>query len=546
MSVRDKVRRLIGLTVLLTCLFGPISIAFGQLTNESIALDSLGRSALQTGVRLERSGQWLEAIEHYEKSLESWSESSKLKYGLRRSKIHFGIARRYSDSSFERTLVTKSRRDALTLFDDVLGQVRAQFVEPISSTSFVAHGTESLYLAMASEKFVAAHLRGVDSDRIKRFRSILREQYWNKRVAHRAAARQTVEEVCNLASSTVGLSSGAVVMEYIFGGCNALDDYSNVLTPDRLEDLYGNIEGEFVGLGIEMKSEMGQGLLLVNVLPESPAEAGGLLAGDHIVAIDDRDCRNMTTDDAARMLRGEPNSRVRLAVESLDNAEVRSNWFTRRAVKLKSIPVAKMIDKENGIAYIRMTAFQKTTASELDTALANLRRQGMRALIWDLRGNPGGLLTAAVEILDRFIDEGVLVSTKGRNRDQNYVYSAHRVGTSNVPIVLLVDGNSASASEIVAGAIRDHHRGTIVGRKTFGKWSVQSIFPQRASTGFRLTTAKFYSPDGHTLGKIGVKPDIVIEAPPKRQTFFRGNPDPDSDADLRAGRDVLRRQLGVK
>jgi carboxyl-terminal processing protease len=119
MSVRDKVRRLLGLAVLLGCLFGPISIAFGQLTGEVVAVDSPGRSALQTGVRLERSGQWLDAIEHYEKSLKSWSGNSELKYGLRRSKIHFGISRRYSDSSFERSLVTKSRHDALALFDEV-------------------------------------------------------------------------------------------------------------------------------------------------------------------------------------------------------------------------------------------------------------------------------------------------------------------------------------------------------------------------------------------------------------------------------------------
>lgn len=180
-------------------------------------------------------------------------------------------------------------------------------------------------------------------------------------------------------------------------------------------------------------------------------------------------------------------------------------------MQVKSIPVAKILDTEQGIGYIQMTGFQKSSAVELDMALNRLRRQGMKSLIWDLRGNPGGLLTAAVEVLDRFIDDGTLVSTRGRTADQNFTYSAHRPGTWDIPLVLLIDGNSASASEIVAGAVRDHGRGEIVGRQSFGKWSVQSIYPARNGTGLRLTTAKFYSPDGHSHSKIGVKPDVVIE-----------------------------------
>jgi carboxyl-terminal processing protease len=186
-----------------------------------------------------------------------------------------------------------------------------------------------------------------------------------------------------------------------------------------------------------------------------------------------------------------------------------------------------------------MTGFQKSSAQELDEALTKLEREGMKALIWDVRGNPGGLLTAAVEVLDRFIDKGTLVETRGRTYDQNYTYTAHEPGTHKVPIILLIDGSSASASEIVAGAIRDHHRGKLVGRKSYGKWSVQSIYDLRTGGGVRLTTAKFYSPNGDTLGKIGVKPDVEVSVTKGFQRPI-GEVDPASDPDVAKAIEMFR------
>ncbi len=504
------------------------------------------RTAVQMGEDFERSRRWVDAIEHYESSLKKWPSDRELSYGLRRSKIHFGIERRYSDNSFRTSLLALSRNEALGLFDELVNKVKSHFVDPLSSTSFVAHGTESLYLALANEKFLDHHVlnRTSQQDRIVRLRETLRKQYWNKPLNSGYAARQTVNEVADLAETLVGLNGTAVVLEYLFGGCNALDDYSSCLTPDRLNDLYDNIDGEFVGLGIEMKAEAGRGLYLVNVLAESPAAEAGLNVGEYVVAIEGRDCREMTTDEAAGRLKGQPGSRVRLDISGLTEGDRRQVVVTRRAVHVKSIPVVKMLDESRGIGYIQMTGFQKGLPAELDEALQRLRRQGLRVLIWDLRGNPGGLLTAAVEVLDRFIDNGVLVSTKGRIADQNWSYSAHRPGTLDVPLVLLTDENSASASEIVAGAVKDHQRGVIVGRKTYGKWSVQSIFPIQRSVGLRLTTAKFYSPAGKTLGKIGVKPDVEVELP--EHVVLRRGPMANAledDPDIRKAIDIAGEQL---
>jgi carboxyl-terminal processing protease len=288
--------------------------------------------------------------------------------------------------------------------------------------------------------------------------------------------------------------------------------------------------------------------LLVNVLPESPAAEGGLLAGEHIVAIDGTDVRDLTTDSAAGMLQGQEGTRVVVDVQRAAGGQPHRLSLTRRAVVVKSIPVARIIDRENGVAYIQMNSFQKSTVQELDAALQDLQKKGMRSLVWDLRGNPGGLLTAAVETLDRFINDGVLVSTRGRNSDQNSVYSAHRPGTWNIPLVLLIDGDSASASEIVAGAVKDHHRGTIVGRKSYGKWSVQEIHRVRGNCGLRLTTAKFYSPQGHTLGKIGVRPDVELPEPEKPRGYFRPASEVDvaSDADVRKALEVLHKRMAAR
>ena len=506
----------------------PLLLALGMLLSgtATFAAEAAGRAvvvdlepptavadeetSVREGIALERGRRWIEAIEHYEAVLERFPENKSIIYGLRRAKIHAGIERRYADASFENRLLTKSQTDALNLFDEISNQVRAYYVEPVTATSFTAHGTESLYLALANDKFLTRNLPQADAAAVVRFRQMLRETYWNRPCEGTGNARALVADIGRQARSQLGLAETTVAMEYVFGGCNALDDYSTYLSPDRLADLYGNIEGEFVGLGIEMKAEVGQGMLLLNVLPDSPAMTGGLQPGEFICGIDGTDCCEMSTDEAAKLLRGPSESVVALRIKT-PTGDSREGRFIRRAVVIHSVEGVQMLDTTAGIGYIRMTGFQKGTADEMDAALTRLRGQGMRKLVWDLRGNPGGLLNTAVEVLDRFIDDGVLVSTKGRSFDQNWTYSAHRRGTfSELELVLVVDGNSASASEIVAGAVRDHHRGKIVGRKTYGKWSVQSIMPVRDDTGLRLTTAKFYSPHGHTYGHIGLTPDINI------------------------------------
>ncbi|MBX3436437.1 MAG: S41 family peptidase [Planctomycetaceae bacterium] len=517
------------------------SALVGVSAEQDPANDTVVRQAIDTGVELERSRQWRDAIDHYKQAVKDWPDNEYLKYGLRRSKFHFSIDRRYADTSFRDELRALSFAETFALFDEVLDQVRDQYVDSVSTTWFVAHGTESLWLSLANEHFLEVNAFGADAARVQELRDILRDQYWNKRLRTRGEAHTMIREVADRANRMVGINPSAVILEYAFGGCNGLDDYSSFLTPGRYRDLNSNIDGEFVGIGIVMEAESGNGLLLVDVLPKSPAFEQGLRAGEFIVEIDGKECRHLTTDEAAGLLTGVSGSAVRLGIQSDSRSPVRRVVCPRRAVKVDSIPIAQMIDGEQGIGYIRMTGFQKNSPSEMDAALATLSRQGMRSLIWDLRGNPGGLLSAAVEVSDRFLSDGRIVSTRGRSPDQNLSYSANRIGTWNIPLVLLIDENSASASEIVAGAMRDHQRGKIVGRQSFGKWSVQTIYPASRSTGLRLTTAKFYSPNGDNWSKIGVRPDIEVTLP-AGAPVHRGSADLDvtGDEDIQAALRVLR------
>ena len=506
------------------------------------------QSAIKTGRQLEIKRRWTDALTHYQTASEQWPDTKEIQHGLRRSRIQCGIQHRYADRSFRQQLLTIPERQAMSLFDDLVARVQSSFVEHVSLTSFVAHGTESLYLSLANQKFLDRHLPAGSTpttDRVLQLRSTLFKSYWNRQIRSSAEAHRVVTEVCRISQQTLGLSASSVALEYVFGGCNALDDYSACLTPDRYADLNANIDGQFVGLGVEIKAKAGHGLLLMDVLPASPAETAGLRPGDHVVRIDGTDCRDMSTDEAASLLKGPIGSRVQLGFRRAKLSGEQRLQVIRRPVIVKSIPLATMLDTKEHIGYIQMTGFQRSTANELDRALATLQQQGVRAVIWDLRHNPGGLLDAATDVLDRFIADGVLVSTRGRSFDQNRVYRAHRRGTNDLRLVVLTDGESASASEIVAGAIRDHHRGLVIGRRTYGKWSVQSIFPLAKSSGLRLTTAKFYSPAGHNLSKVGVRPDIDVAAPKTQDGVYR-RPTRESlstDADVRKALEELRARL---
>ena len=223
----------------------------------------------------------------------------------------------------------------------------------------------------------------------------------------------------------------------------------------------------------------------------------------------------------------------------------------RQRVDVPSVDETQILDQGQGIAYLKMTCFQKSTARDLEAALWNLHRLGMKGLVIDLRGNPGGLLIAAVDAADLFIEQGAIVTTRGRNAEEDFTYTAREPGTWRVPLVVLIDQESASAAEIFAGAIRDHSRGTIVGTRSYGKGSIQGIFPLTVgNAGLRLTTAKFYAPSGYPYSGIGVEPHVIVHRVAKPASEAAGaSSQPalsEPDAMLAAGLQVLRQSLAQR
>ncbi|MGE3781052.1 MAG: S41 family peptidase, partial [Pirellulaceae bacterium] len=305
------------------------------------------------------------------------------------------------------------------------------------------------------------------------------------------------------------------------------------------------IEGNFVGLGIELKSEP-QALLIVNVITGGPADRAGLKGGDRIVQVAGQSTSEVSADVAADMLKGPEGTTVDLVVVS-PQGTARSMRLRRQVVEVPSVEKVAIIEPQYGVGYMKVTSFQKTTSRDVDAALWKLHREGMRSLIVDVRGNPGGLLTSAVEIADKFLTEGTIVATRGRASGEDFDYKANLVGTWRVPLIVLIDGNSASASEIFAAAIRDAQRGTIVGERSFGKGSVQGIFPLSVGkAGLRITTAKFYSPALQPISGQGVQPHISVHTTARPVLADGSVPAGDEDAWIRVALQVARRQLAQR
>ncbi|MFH1460299.1 MAG: S41 family peptidase [Candidatus Omnitrophota bacterium] len=290
----------------------------------------------------------------------------------------------------------------------------------------------------------------------------------------------------------------------------SLDPYSQFMDPDTFKELQVETEGEFGGLGIEITIRDNL-LTIITPLNDTPAYTAGLKALDRIIKIDDKITRDITLTEAVKLMRGKPGTDCTLTIMRETEEELKDYTITRDIINIKSVRKSELI--ENNIGYIRLTDFSEKTKSDLDAALSNLEKEGMDSLILDLRNNPGGLLISSIETVSEFLDTGkLIVYTKGREKNQNTEYkSTGKTNYKNIPLIVMINGGSASASEIVAGAIQDHKRGIILGTKSFGKGSVQTVIPLRDGSALRLTTAKYYTPSGRTINETGIVPDVTVE-----------------------------------
>jgi carboxyl-terminal processing protease len=297
----------------------------------------------------------------------------------------------------------------------------------------------------------------------------------------------------------------------IKGMLETLDPHSAFMPPQMYKEMQEETKGRFEGLGLEITTKDGV-LTVVSPIEDTPAFKAGLLAEDQILKIDGALTKNLTLMDSVKRLRGPKGTKVTITIMREGFTKPRDYTLIREVIPIRSVR-HELLEKQYG--YIRLSQFQEKTDVEFDKALKALEEESkgsLRGLILDLRNNPGGLLDQAVKISDRFIESGLIVSMEGRREEQKMRFNAHAQGTiTRYPLVVLINGGSASASEIVAGAIQDHGRGILLGTQTFGKGSVQTIFPLKDGSGLRLTTAKYFTPSGRSIQAKGILPDITIK-----------------------------------
>lgn len=561
----NRVSDLLGRSLLAIVLAGVAASGVAAQAPPVVPSDSSTSVAtlISQGMELETQKRWGDALSFYEDALRDHPSDPKLRQRFLTARMHFSLERRYTDDSFVDAVHTLSSQQADGLYRELLSKMESHYVTSPQWDAAARKGLYGLQIALRDPEFLRKNAVRANKQQLEQLSGELRKLASGSIENSSQGAQRVEQQAARLASYRIGLNPVATALEFTAAAAETLDHYSSFLTPAQLKDVYSQIEGNFVGLGVELKPDNGA-LLIVRVIPNSPAERGGIHDGDRIVAVDGQPTAELSTDEAAGLLTGEEGSYVRVTVVSpreeghlvarpVDGrlsswmgqpAVTRELTVRREHVDVPSLEGVRIVDQQYGVAYVRVPVFQKSTSRDLDAALWDLHSKGMRSLIVDLRSNPGGLLTSSVEMADKFVAEGNIVSTRGRSEGESIDFRAHRAGTWRVPLVVLIDGDSASASEIFAAAIRDHRRGALVGERSFGKGSVQGIFSLgQGGAGIRLTTAKFFSPHQHPISKVGVDPDIVV----RRATSLTGGAsEEDEDPALQRAIEAAKRQVAMR
>jgi carboxyl-terminal processing protease len=466
---------------------------------------------LRNGDLLEIENRWTDALTHYEGGLQIYRNNNQLLQRFLIARFHYDIKRRYDDTSYMKCIKTASFVDSLALYEEVIARIQTSYVDMPNWDKIFRNGLCDIVIALNDTNFRIKSKLNAPSDKIDSCIELLRKTADGWEIGNRDDLKNGVLRLAEISLQQINLNPVVFLMEYICGIANSLDPYTAYLTPNQLNDTYSMISGNFVGLGVELKSDR-ESLMIVRVIPGSPAKEAGLLDGDRIHAVDGITTKGKDTDTAANLLQGKEGTFTEIVVQTPGNVS-RTIKVLRRRIEVPSVEDTRMLNKEVG--YIKLTGFQMQTVDELRRSISNLESVGMRCLVLDLRHNPGGLLQAGVEVANLFISDGVIVRTRGRQGTVETPYRATSANTISIPLILLIDEASASASEIVAGAIKDNKRGLLIGKRSYGKGTIQAILPvngnnPNAQAGLRITVEKFHSPQGIAYSGVGVMPDVTV------------------------------------
>lgn len=486
------------------------SPAFASASPNSEA-DPWVQTVLLEGQQLADGDRWSEALSIYQAALRKAPASETLLKQRQTARMHVDLQGRLADAKYVHYSRTDSVEMAAAHLNEILLKIELNHIEVPNWSKIFQHGLASLLISLEHPEFQTKFIGRVIDEQVAGLQQRLQTSLHSVPVRNHGEFAGLVREVANELQRQVGLPQNVTIHEFASTAASALDTYSTYLSPGHFDDLNSQIRGNFVGIGVELRSKKDY-LEIVKAIPGGPADQARIRGGDKMLAVNDQLVSEIGGDPAADLLRGEAGTQVTVVVETPEGKQYRLK-MNRARVEIPSIEETKLIDSTNGIGYIKLSNFQKNTPADFDRAVAQLRQQGLRSLILDLRDNPGGALDAAVAIVDRFVSRGTIVSTKGRNLAENMTYSAAPTShVGNLPLIVLINENSASASEILAAAIADHQRGTIIGQRSFGKGVVQTIFPLTSGRGgIRLTTAEYFAPSGRRVEMQGVAPDLVVQ-----------------------------------
>lgn len=455
---------------------------------------------------------WDKACEIYEAILKFERNLPEVRQRYQHCLRRFWQSSRHRDPSFRKEVLSLEYGQAMRLYGIIQRTLLSDSLEKkkVTAARLFRKGLEELHWALTDLAFCQAHMPAVKVDDIQSFKEFLARTWNGLPIDSAREAQRQVREVALAAHTLLGLNATTVIMEFACGACHSLDEYTVYLTPSQLRELCNSLKGETVGVGL-MLAQQDNRVVIADIMARSPAAEviPPLLAGDVVVSIDKKAAGQIPVEVAQEMLEGPAGTFVDLTVDSLT--------MGNRQIRLRRRAIPSVSYQPGSIGYLKISAFQESTLQELDLALLTLSKCDMKALILDLRGNGGGVFEAAIDTARRFLPSGTIASLQSLDARHNAVYQSRNPDALTLPLVVLVDGDTASAAEVLAGALKENKRARLVGQATYGKGCTQSILklpngPGGVPTGgLRVTVARFYSPTGLPYSGRGILPHILVD-----------------------------------
>jgi len=448
---------------------------------------------------LERKGEWQQAGEIYLRLLAQDKNSPDLRGKILICLRHIQQKRRHTDPQYLERIRELPLSRALNAYLDGLGKLQANYVdrEKIDLAALFQRGLEELKFALDEPAFRKEHFKDSDADAIQSLKQQLIDVWSVAKLRQASEIREAVKEIALTAQQKLGVQPSITVMEFLCGACNTLDEHTAYLPPSEETAIYA---GQLTALGVMLSTSADGQVQVVRVLPGTWAAQAEIRDGDRVAKFVGKNCEN-----------GELEQLIEIEV-------VGQGGMNRRTIKMPAL-LNSVFDVEtspDGVGYLRIAGFTRTTPQELHNAFHQLRMRGTKSLIVDLRGNPGGLFPVAVDVAEQFLPEGIIVTTQGQGAIFNRTFESRSgMGAFNLPLVVLVDGDTASAAEVLAGALKENNRATLIGQPTYGKGTIQNVLQLSAGGGMRITLARFFTPRGTPYQAVGVTPDLIESVRPR-------------------------------